>query len=874
MFYRLRALLRRNSMETELDAELRAHVEQQAEKYVQAGMSPEEAARRVRLEFGGIEQVKEECRDTWGVRFVSELTQDIRYGLRQLRRNPGFTLIAVITLALGIAVNTTIFSAISLVLLKKPTFPNPGRLMMVFANNKAKSDNYLLVSAPNFIDFQRQNDVFDGMAADADHGFTLTGTGSPEHLIGAEVTANFFRVLGLSPAIGRDFLFSENEPGRNAVVILSHGFWKQHFASNPNVIGRTVEIDDQPHKVIGVMSSGTDTPLQQVQLWTPVVFTANDLSEANRSFRNLYVFARLRPSVKPERARAEIAAIASRIAQSQPEIEKSYGASALTVQKYMTRAAQVEASLTMLMGAVGFVLLIACANIAGLLLARADGRRQEMALRVALGAGRVRVIQQLLTEGLLIGLAGGGLGAVLGFWGIRFLRTAITWDSYALYLSRNLRLDAATLWFTIAITLGATLLFGLAPAVHASKSDPVAGLKEGGRSRTGGFASSRMRSVYVAGEIALSVVLLVGAGLFVETFIAMQDQNLGFNSKHLITAQVSLSNRRYGNTSKQAEFFGNITEKLHNLPGVESASVAWPRPLSIWGSQTVRIGGRINSATAHIYVVGSGYFKAMEIPLLKGREFSRLDNARSANVAVVSRAFAEKYFPNRNVIGNRVLVKTTEPAWAEIVGIVGNVNEFPGQPNNDPQVYEPYTQHPSLNMALVARTHYAAAACAPLLRRAVWSVDKDEPVEHLMTMQEAETELVGGESFSTGLLGALAAMALLLSAIGIYGVIAYSVSRRTHEIGIRTALGAQKSDVLQMILKQGGLLTLVGCAIGISLSFPLPKLFAGMYGSGFTGGQGALAVAAAAVALVSIVATYIPARRATKVDPMVALRYE
>ncbi|MGH9402753.1 MAG: ABC transporter permease, partial [Terriglobia bacterium] len=522
----IRALLafvfQRERVELDMEEELRSHLQIRADYLERQGLSHAEAERQARVEFGGYQRYKEECREALGTRLLGELVADLRYGLRQIRRNPGFTAVAVITLALGIGANTAIFSTVSLILLKKPPVKDPDRLMMVVSVNRAKGWDLLRVSAPNFESFRRQNHVFQGMAAaDSDNtDFTLTGQGAPKHLAGLRVTTNYFKVLGLSPAMGRNFIPGENQAGRDHVVILSHELWTQHFASNPKVIGKQVDIDGEPYTVIGVMRPGTDMPILQPQLWTPIVFGPKSFGSSAHNSRYLDVFARLKPGVTIKDTQAEVATIAARITQSNPETEKGWSARVLPLQKYMVQAVDVRASLSVMMGAVMFVLLIACANIAGLLLARAAGRQQEIAIRTAMGAGRLRVIRQLLAESLLIALAGGGLGLLLGLWGIGLLRAALNWNSYVAYLALQLHLDGRTLLFSVALTAGATVLFGLAPALRASKPDLVGTLKEGGRTGTGGFARSRMRSLLVTAEIALSVVLLAGAGLFILGFIS------------------------------------------------------------------------------------------------------------------------------------------------------------------------------------------------------------------------------------------------------------------------------------------------------------------------------------------------------------------
>jgi predicted permease len=871
---RFRSLFRRSSVEQELSEELRFHLDGLIEQNVSKGIALKEARYAALRELGGIEQIKEECRDRWGVRFVNELGQDIRYGLRQLRRNPSFAVVAVLTLALGIAANTTIFSVVSLVLMKKPAVHNPANVVIVASNNREKGWDLLRVSVPNFKSFRRQNDVFKAMAAAADSDFTLTGSGSPAHLDGALVTANYFHVLGLAPFIGRAFAANEDEAGHNHVVILNYGLWRQHFAADRNVIGKEVDINGEPYTVIGVMPPGTDLALMQPQLWTPIVFSAKNLS---RNSRFLLVFARLKHGVTSAKARAEMAAIAARIAQRHPDTEKGWSSSVLPMQQYMIQAADVRPSLVVLMSTVGFVLLIACANIAGLLLARAEGRQQEIAIRASLGAGRLRVVRQLLVESLLIALAGGGLGVILGRWGINFLRAAIHWNfsnAYMAYLARNFHLDGRTVFFTAVLTLGATLLFGLVPALQASKPNLIGTLKEGGRTGTAGISRSRLRRVLVTGEIALGVVLLAGAGLFTQDFIQEITQNPGFNPRHVITARIILSSKQYQNEpARQAAFYDRVVSNIRNLPGVKEASATQWLPLEGGWQRSVKVEGHRSHLTG-VYLVGASYFRTLQIPLMRGREFSSMDNGRAPKVAIVSESFARKYFPEGNAIGQRIFAYTYHPAWAEIVGIVRDVKEFPGQIENDPQVYVPYLQQPAANMEVVVRMRYAASEFAPLLRRAVWSVDKEQPLEDVMTMRQVEDEGgMGGDRLVTGLMSVFAGLALILSAVGIYGVIAYSVAQRTHEIGVRMAMGAQKTDVLRLVLKQGGLIATIGSAIGLVLALPLPKLFGAMF-DGFTGSPLVVIAVGTAVAIVSLLATYIPARRATKIEPVVALRYE
>lgn len=585
----LRVLLGRQRAEREMSEELEAYLDAAVNEKMRAGMSREDALQAARVEIGSMEAVKEAIRNAGWEACVESLGQDLRFGVRQLRRNPGFAAVAIITLALGIATNTTIFSVVSLVLMQKPTVRNPDRLTIVASNNREKRWDYLRVSVPNYKTFRRENDVFQGVAAASDSDFTLTGAGAPEHLEGALVTANYFNVLGIAPKMGRNFMPREDEAGRDHVVILSYGLWKDHFAGNSNVLGSEVDINGLPYTVIGIMPPGTDLPLMQPQLWTPIVFSAKNLS-VSRNSRFLFVFARLKRGMPVARARAEMAAIAARVAQRHPDTEKGWSASVLPLQQYMIQAADVRPSLIVLMGAVMFVLLIACANIAGLLLARATGRQHEIAIRAALGASRLRVIRQLLAESLLIALAGGGLGVVLGLWGIDFLSDTIHWNFYVAYLARNLHLDGRTLAFIVAATLGATLLFGLAPALQASNPNLVGTLKEAGCTSGAGIGRSRLRSALVTGEIALGVVLLAGAGLFIQGFIQEITKNPGFNPRRVVTARIILSGKRYENSpAKQAAFFERVVEQVRSMPGVQAASGTQWMPLEGPWQRTVEV---------------------------------------------------------------------------------------------------------------------------------------------------------------------------------------------------------------------------------------------------------------------------------------------
>ncbi len=885
MRLRARALLKRRQLDCDLREELSFHLAMRQEKYQVAGMTPEDAHLAARRRFGNLTGFKEACREMWTFSWLEDLVQDVRYGLRQLRRNPGFTAVAIITLALGIGANTVIFSTVSEWLLRKPPVRDPDRLLTVSSKNVVRGYSLQPTSVLDFEAWRTQNHVFRSMAAaDMEVPFTLTGGGQPQPLIGDRVTPNYFNVLGISPVLGRTFLASEGEPGHDHAVILSHALWMERYSGDPNVIGRSVELDGEPYTIVAIMPPGTDMTIFTPSLWTPLVFTAHDLSAPARANRNLTVFARLKPGVTIEQAQAEMASLAGRLAQAHPETNKGWGTTVLRLQEFLIRSANVRRGLTVLLATVGFVLLIACANIAGLLLARGAARGHEMAIRSAVGAGRLRLIRQMLAESLLIGTAGGAAGLAISVWGIHLLRYGLEFNFYVRQMNGGLYLDKTTLIFALAVSLVTAILFGFVPAVRASKTNLCGALKEGGRTESGGRGRNKMRGVLVAGEIALALLLLAGAGVMMRDLVHELTENEGFNPNHLITAAIHLKGRNYQSPAQQAAFFDLVTEKLKQLPGIQSASATSDLPLAGGpGHVTFRIEAQApllpsKRPVTEDIVAGPAYFRTMEISLLKGRFFTPSDNTHSPVVAIANEEFARRFFPKGNVIGQRIKLDTDHPVWAEIIGIVGNVEDYVGQLSPDAQVYESYLQTPLPDMSLVVRSPLAPSAVAPILRRAVWSVDKDQPVGDaeggVLTMSAVANETSGGDKLMASLMGVFAALALALAAVGIYGVIAYSVNQRTHEIGIRMALGARKGDVLRLVLQQGGLLTLIGCAIGFPLALPLPRLFAALF-DGFSP-QGSLVAVPAClvVAVVSMLATYIPAHRASRVDPMVALRYE
>jgi predicted permease len=885
MWMRLQALFRRERNAEQLDDEMEFHLEQQVAENIAAGMSRDEARYAAMRLFGNATVLREETRDAWGWICVEQTAQDVRYAFRTLRKSAGFTATAILTLALGIGVNTTIFSAFSAMLLRKPPAKDPDSLCAVAATNKAAAE-LAWVSAPDFKSWQQQNQVFEDIEAVKSGGsFTLTGDAAPQSAFGDRVTPEYFKIIGIPPLLGRTFLPTESQAGKSHLVILSEDLWRERYGSDAHVIGEHVHINGEPYTIVGVMPqrASLQLPTYPPRLWTPLVFSADDLSPSGRGNHYInMVVARLKPGVTVQRAQAEMDSIAARLATAYPDTNKDWGITVLPLQEYLIRIHQVRPVMMMMLAAVGLVLLIACANIAGLLLARGAVRGHEIAVRVAMGAGRLRLIRQMLTESLLIASGGGAAGLVLSIWGIRLLRAGFSFNFFAEQLGRHFHLDYWTLLFTLTASFCTAILFGVAPALRASNVNPGDALTESGRTSSGDFAHSRFRNALVVGEIALAVMLLASAGIVMLEVVGEISQPLGFSPHHLVVAGLRLDSKRYATAAARIALFGQVTEKLRNVPGIESSGFGNCVPLGCDYNTSFTIPGQqpvpeSRRPSADYFVIGPGYFQTMRIPLVKGREFTASDNAKAPSVAIVSQEFARRYFPGGDAIGRQIQAATLDAKPAEIVGIVGNVSLYVGQKTPHAQIYECGLQFPFTafqDTSLVVRSQMPPSALAPILRRAVWSVDKDQPMDRIQTMEDRFADSMGGDKLMMTLLGIFAGLALLLAAISIYGVVAYSVSQRTREIGVRVALGAERKDVLGLVLRQGGLLTGVGCAIGVLLAMPMPRVFSNILNGIDAEGPIVAISVAFIVAIVALLACYIPARRAMRVDPMVALRYE
>ena len=881
---RVKALVRRGKMDRDLEEEMRFHLAMREERNRDSGVAPEDASYAARRRFGNVTLLKEACREMWTFNSVETLWQDIRYGLRMLVKNPGFTGIAVLTLALGIGANTVIFSVVNGVMYRKPPVTDPDRLMVVTSTSPIVSDDSQRypVSVPDYLDWRAQSSTFSGLAAGEFDSFTISGGTTPERTSGARVSPDFFSVLGVAPVLGRGLLPGEDQPGHDQVVILSDELWKDEFGSDPRVLGRTVKLNGNRYTVVGVMRQGFRLPSFLAKLWVPLTLSHDNMSESSRGARFLRIFARLNPDADVKHARSEMEAIAQRIAQAHQDTNRGWGANVMSMQNYTIADANAGPSLAFLMAAVGFVLLIACANIANLLLARNSARQREFAIRGVLGAGRIRLARQLLTECVLLSFGGGVLGIIFGYVGMRAVLSRFDWNEDAVAMAKEVTIDGHVMTFTLALVLMAAILFGLAPALQFSRGDASGRLKEGGRGSTAGRKSNRLQRMLVAGQLALSLFLLAGATIFAGGFIEEMRTSTGFNEHNVLTAAVSLRGVEYLQPQRQKAFFENVVRRFSASPGVESAATASDLPFNFPGEIPFTVENHAvekpeQQPTCGYFAVSAGYFAAMQIPLLQGREFTASDNADAAPVAIVNEAFARRYFPGENPIGRHIRIgssRRTDTKWSEIVGVSGNVKEFLGQMEPGSEIFEPFLAHPMGSMNLVVRTRANPSLFSDALRHTVWAEDGNQAVTDVRTMERVIKDSASGDDLMAELMGVFAAIALLMAAIGIYGVLSYVVGQRTHEMGIRMALGARPAEVLRLVIRNGMTLVGIGSGIGFVLSLALPKLVTATFNGFHLHSVWVLGLTPVVIVAVGFVACYIPARRAMRVDPMVALRYE
>jgi putative ABC transport system permease protein len=813
---------------------------------------------------------------------MQTVLQDLRYGLRQLVKNPGFTAVAVITLALGIGINSTMFSMVSAILLRRPPGRQPDRIAVVTGidpGNGYQPDT-ATVSIPNYLAWREANHVFTAMAAaDEFHTTSWTGQHESESLRSAVVSANYFDVLGVIAQVGRTFSLGEDQSGQDREVVLSHELWDRRFGSDPSVVGRTIRLDRETYTVIGVMPASFRLMGFMPELWTPLVITPDDRTTAAHKDRPLYLFGRLKPGVTVEQARAEFVTLARTAEQDFPESDKGWGAMVRTLPDFLIYGFGIRGGLAVIMTTVGFVLMIACANVSGLLLARGAARKKEVAVRLSLGAGRSRIIRQLLTEGLLIALVGGGLGLLLAYRGINFMRAAMSFNEA--FDAIGLRLDSNVILFTIGASVACALLCALAPALKTVRSDVMTGLKDESRSASAGRSHTRLRSVLVTGQMALALFLLVGTGLLFVSIFKLEHQKLGFQSEHLLTAGIKLDAAKYNDADRQVAFIRDLLPRLRQVPGAEAVSVTSDLPTTGPGTVTVRIQGQPDLPanevrTAADFVITPDFFRTTGITVLRGRAFTDQDNGAAERVVMVNQRFVERYLTGDDAIGKRVRleVKGAPAGWSQIIGVVNNVKRYSESSAEDPNVYEPFLQRPRAEFSIIMRAAGEPNSLISDLRNTVAQVDADLPLSRAMSMSAVIERQNIGDEFFTRALGVFALLALGLAAIGIYGLIAYSVGQRTYEIGIRMAMGARSQDILQMIFCEGMKMAVIGGAIGLALSLPLPNVFEAMFSDTHVHEPILYFLVPVIILAVATMAIYIPARWAARVDPMNALRQE
>jgi putative ABC transport system permease protein len=800
---------------------------------------------------------------------------DIRYALRNLLRRPTFTLIAVVTLALGIGANTAIFSAINALLLKPLPFPELDRVVAVWDKLPSRGVMHNEVAVANYLDWQSQSQSFEQLALYRWWSANLTGIDPPERIQGFLVTANFLDTTGMKPIMGRTFSPEENQPGKDRVAVITHSLWQRRFGGDPEIVNKTITINSIVRTVIGVMPERFNYP-KGAEVYAPLPMTPELMK--NRVGHGYYVIGRLKPGSSIESAQAEIDNISARLEQQFPETNKGWGATVFPIVADTVR--MYDTALWVMMAAVGFVLLIACANVANLMLARASGRQKEIAVRTALGASRWRIIRQLLTESVIVALIGGALGILIGFWGVDALRAANPGEA-AKYAPGwyQLGINSTVLLFTLGLSLVSGIVFGLAPALQVSKPNLNDSLKEGTRGTTS--ASHRLRSSLVVFEVALSLMLLVGAGLLTRSFLSLLRTDPGFNPDHVLTMNLVLPTAKYKDEPARAAFYNDLVQRVKAQPGVESAAFVNYLPLGgSNSSDSYYVEGEPEPAPGQEHdgryrVATPDYFRTMEISLIRGRAFTEHDKAGATPVVIVNETLARQHWPGADPLGKRIRLygPIEKSPWMEVVGVVKDVKHELNIPVT-PEYYLPHAQDPWNAMVLVARTSVEPGSLAGALRQQVWAIDKDQPVFDVKTMQEVRSGSVAIYSFSSVMLAIFAGIALVLAAVGIYGVMAFAVTQRTQEIGIRIALGARTADVLKLVVKHGMRLAVLGIVIGLAGSWALTrfieKLLVGVEATDLlTFSLVSLCLLAAA-----FVACYLPARRATKVDPLVALRYE
>lgn len=885
---RLRSLFHRNQVEQDLSEELQYHLEQKTKEYTASGMAPEEARRKARREFGGIEQTKEICRDTRRVSLLETLSQDVRFGLRMLRKSPGFTAVAVLTLALGIGATTAVFSLVSAILLKPLPFPNPDQIVLpelVSPPGVNLGSDYFPWSQTQFRFLAQDSHPFQAVAAFQNDSFNLTGTDVPSFLDGFRVSAEFFPALGISPALGRGFTAEEDRPGHEYEVVLSDRMWREYFGANRAILGKAVRLNGYAYTVVGVMPAGFVFPRaeelpssfnfpREAQLWVPLA-----IPEAPKNGPSeLAVIARVKPGLTIQQAQAGMDLVTKHAEAKDPQWKGWFNSRVVPLTRQVV--GDTERPLQLILAAVGIVLLIACSNIANLLLTRSFGRRREFTLRTALGAGRARLIRQLLTESLLIAVSAGAISILLANAGIYFVKTFGPADLPRL---REVTLDLPVFAFALCVSLATGILFGLAPAIGATRENLADSLKEGSQRSGLSPTSPRLRNALLVSQVALALVLVISAGLLTRTFFHLLGANGGFNPDRVLTFQLPLPALKYVDQDHIVVFYQNALGRLRSVPGVQSAGIGETVPMGGEGESTVIRMPDHPAATqkelpfANYTIISPGYLSAVGTPVLRGRDFVEADTADSMPVALVNVAMEKKYWPGQSALGKQVGPGSVRLPLLTIVGVVPDVKHISFREETAPEMYVVYTQRqwPSmLNLRVALRTKADPASMTASVREAIHSIDPDLPLAKVATLTTLVDDSLSQPRFAMLLLASFGVLALLLASTGMYGVISYSVAQRTQEIGIRMALGAERRNVFGMVLSQGARLAGLGIAFGLVAALGVTRLMA----SFLYGVQPADPLTFAIVSLLlvgtALLACYLPARGATRFDPLVALRHE
>jgi predicted permease len=870
---RLRSLFRRSQLDQELTEELAYHLEQKTSEFIAAGMPADEARRAAIRSMGGLEQRKEECRDTRKVNWLQDFLQDFRYAIRTLRKSPGFTAVAILTLALGIGANSAIFSVVDAILLRPLPYPEPDRLVRIWESSVKFDSSRNVVNPFNFLDWRDRSQSFESMAAISGLMTNLSSLGQPVAVPGMHVSPEFFSILRVPAFLGRTFTPTDGIPGQDRSIILSYELWHRQFGDDRSLIGQKIDVDGVPCEVIGVMPKSFSFPKMKAEVWTPM---AIERSDDWKGGRYLTVVARLKPGVSIAQAQQDMLRVIDFTVQARPDFNKNWSANVVSMLEDATEI--VRRPLWVLLAAVGFLLLIACANVANLLLMRGTGRLRELAVRSALGAARSRIIRQLFAESLLLSLAGMLVGLLFASLGLSALLALIP-QSAPLPRSEPISIDARVLVFTFLASLFTAVLFGLIPAFRLSLVDLQNALKQGSlRSGVGGHQT--LRRIFVVAEVALALLLSVGAGLMLRSFARLTSTDPGFSTDHLLTMHIWTSPSRYTDNLKRSQYFDRILTEIRNTPGVQALGSTHFLPLmeqisgSCFSPADQPAPTPAESPSAQFLIISPGYFQAMSTSLLSGRDFEPRDSFTASPVAIVNHAFVDRYFPGQKVLGKQLSVCWTVKKPVEIVGIVADARQADLHDSPEPTIFLSNSQAPMYFATLVVRATGDPLQIARDVQAAIHRVDPDQAVSDIRTMETVFSNSVSSPRFQTVLLLVFAALAIALAMIGVYGVVSYSVSQRINEIGIRVALGARSSDVFRLVLREALTLSAIALTIGLLASLVLGRVLQSLLFEVTPTDPATLATVACLVLAVSVLAAAAPARRATRVDPLSALRYE